>query len=88
MTMQQSSKNRIWNIAKREMRQLSARPIYLFSMVFAPLFSALFFITLMDEGLPTELPIAVVDLDNSSTSRGLIRQLDAFGQTADRKSVV
>ena len=80
--MQQSSKNRIWNIAKREMRQLSARPIYLFSMVFAPLFSALFFITLMDEGLPTELPIAVVDLDNSSTSRGLIRQLDAFGQTA------
>ena len=80
--MQQSSKNRIWDIAKREMRQLSARPIYLFSMVFAPLFSALFFITLMAEGLPTELPIAVVDLDNSSTSRGLIRQLDAFGQTA------
>jgi ABC-2 type transport system permease protein len=50
-------------------------------MVFAPLFSALFFITLMDEGLPTELPIAVVDLDNSSTSRGLVRQLDAFSQT-------
>ena len=35
----------------------------------------------MHEGLPTDLPIAVVDMDNSATSRNLIRQLDAFEQT-------
>lgn len=76
-----TNKPSVWNIAKREMKQLTARPLYLFSMVFAPIFSALFFITLMQEGLPTKLPIAVVDLDNSTTSRSLIRQLDAFEQT-------
>ena len=37
-----------------------------------------FFTTLMDEGLPEDMPVGVVDLDNTSTSRGLIRRLDAF----------
>lgn len=36
---------------------------------------------LMNEGLPHKLPIAVVDLDNTATSRKLIRQLDAFPRT-------
>ena len=36
----------------------------------------------MQDGLPTNLPIAVVDMDGSATSRNLIRQLDAFEQTA------
>jgi len=68
-------------IAQREMRRLISRPLYLFSMLFAPLFSALFFLSLMDSGLPTDLPIAVVDMDNTSTSRNLSRQLSAFQQT-------
>ena len=35
----------------------------------------------MKEGLPTDMPIAVVDMDGSSNSRNLVRQLDAFEQT-------
>ena len=35
----------------------------------------------MSSGLPSRIPIAVVDLDNTTTSRALIRQLDAFGKT-------
>ncbi|GHV55763.1 membrane protein [Bacteroidia bacterium] len=35
----------------------------------------------MFNGLPTDLPVAVVDLDNTSVSRELIRQLDAFEGT-------
>lgn len=35
----------------------------------------------MKEGLPTDMPVAVVDLDGSSNSRNLARQLDAFEQT-------
>jgi len=50
-------------------------------MLFAPALSVVFFITLMQEGLPKDLPIAVVDMDNTATSRNLIRQLDAFEQT-------
>jgi ABC-2 type transport system permease protein len=39
------------------------------------------FICMMNSGLPSKIPIAVVDLDNTSTSRALIRQLDAFSKT-------
>jgi ABC-2 type transport system permease protein len=38
----------------------------------------LFFTTLLDEGVPQELPVGVVDLDNTSTSRALARRLDGF----------
>jgi ABC-2 type transport system permease protein len=68
-------------IAKREMKRLASKPLYAFCMLFAPLFSAVFFLTLMDSGLPVKMPVAVVDLDNSASSRILIRQLSAFEQT-------
>lgn len=78
------SLRRIWLIARREVQRLVARPIYLFCMLGAPVISIIFFVSLMREGLPTDLPIAVVDMDGSATSRDLVRQLDAFGQTEVR----
>ena len=75
------SLHRIWLIAKREVHRLVAQPIYFFCMLIAPAICVIFFVSLMHEGLPTDLPIAVVDMDNSATSRNLIRQLDAFEQT-------
>ncbi len=74
--------SRIVMIWKRELKNLTSRPLYMFGMVIAPLFSVFFFLTLMGEGLPSKLPIAVVDQDNSSVSRKLVRQLDAFKQTS------
>ena len=68
-------------VAQREMRRMVSTPIYFFCMLVAPIISLVFFVSLMHGGLPTDLPIAVVDLDNTSTSRNLIRQLDAFSQT-------
>ena len=47
-------------------------------MLVFPLVLVLFFTTMLDEGLPQDLPIGVVDQDNSSTSRGLVRNLDAM----------
>lgn len=72
----------LWQVMKRECRRLVSRPLYLFCMVIAPLFCYIFFTTLMNSGLPTDLPIGAVDLDNTTTSRNIIRNLDAFGQTA------
>lgn len=71
----------LWLVMKRECRRLVSRPLYLFCMVIAPLFCYIFFTTLMDSGLPTNLPVGAVDMDQSATSRNLIRNLDAFGQT-------
>jgi ABC-2 type transport system permease protein len=47
-------------------------------MVVFPLLVVLFFTSLMDEGQPLNLPVAVVDQDNTSTTRALTRSLDAF----------
>lgn len=80
MTIQEGIR-RIGSIAGREVGRIVAKPLYLYGMLFAPLLSLVFFLSLMHEGLPTDLPIAVVDMDNSATSRNLIRQLDAFEQT-------
>ena len=40
-----------------------------------------FFTSLMGEGQPAEMPVGVVDLDNSPTSRKIVRSLDAFQNT-------
>ena len=80
MTLQESLV-RIGSVARRELRRLTTQPIYLFCMVGAPLICFIFFLSLMGKGLPTDLPLAVVDEDNSATSRSLIRQLDAFEQS-------
>ena len=68
----------IWRIAKREMKILMKNPIFLCCMVIFPLLTMLFFTSLLDEGVPQEMPVGVVDLDNSSTSRALVRRLDGF----------
>ncbi len=68
----------IWRIAKREMKILMKNPIYLCCMVIFPLLTMLFFTSLLDEGVPQEMPVGVVDLDNSATSRALVRRLDGF----------
>jgi len=71
----------ILHIARRELRRMATRPIYWFSMVLAPLFCYLFFTSLMSSGLPTDLPLGLVDNDRTTTSRNLARNLDAFQQT-------
>lgn len=72
---------RILKIAARECGILVQNPIYLFCMVVFPVIVTFFFTSLMDEGQPTDMPCGIVDLDNTSTSRALIRQLDAFETT-------
>ena len=52
--------------------------IYPGCMVVFPLMVMFFFTSLMDDGLPTEMPIGIVDVDNTTTTRALIRRLDAF----------
>ena len=68
----------ILRIFNRELSILIHNPIYWFCMVIFPVVVILFFTSMMREGLPTELPIGVVDEDNSATTRALIRRLDAF----------
>ena len=62
----------------RELRILVKSPIYGFCMVVFPIAVMMFFTSLLEEGLPESLPIGVVDLDNTSTTRSMVRRLDGF----------
>ena len=68
----------IWTVVKREAKILVMNRLYGFCMVVFPILAILFFTSLLDEGQPADLPVGVVDLDNTSTSRNLVRRLDAF----------
>ena len=69
---------RIYKLSVRECKIFLRNPIYLFCMVIFPLLVMFFFTSLMENGQPEEMPVGVVDLDNSSTTRALIRRLDVF----------
>ena len=68
----------ILDIALRELGILWKNRIYGFCMIVFPVVLVLFFTTMLDDGVALDLPVGVVDQDNSATSRGLIRNLDAM----------
>ena len=53
------------------------RPLYFLGTVAVMLFCTVFYLTFLKDGVPDDVPIGVVDLDRSSTSREFCRQLDA-----------
>ena len=59
----------------REMKRMIHRPIYFLGTVGVMGFTYLFFLTFFNEGQPNKMPIAVVDMDNSTISRQFIRNL-------------
>jgi len=62
----------------RELQILRQNHIYRFCMVLFPVLVIFFFTSMMDDGVPTDMPVGIVDLDNTSTTRSLTRRLDAF----------
>ena len=60
---------------------MASRPIYWFCMIVAPIFCFVFFTSLMADGLPTDMPLGLVDNDHTATSRSLARNLNAFEMT-------
>ncbi len=68
---------RIIAVARRELRIIRQRPIYLLGLVGVIAFCAIFFLTFLKDGLPSDVPIGLVDYDYSSTSRNFCQQLDA-----------
>lgn len=64
-------------VMRRELRLMRQRPVYLLASVGVMTFCLIFFLTLLRDRIPQDLPVGVVDLDESSLSRNFIRQLDA-----------
>ena len=62
----------------REWRMCQRRPLVLSVMLIAPLLCALYFTTLMRSGLPTNIPVGLVDEDDSQISRTFSRTLSSL----------
>ena len=62
-------------IMLRSVIQIVRRPIYWVGFFMLPLFMFLFLTTMLDKGLPTRVPAAIVDRDGTSLSRQITQSL-------------
>lgn len=65
------------NVILREFGIWRKRPVYYIAPLAIMAFCSVFYLTFLGDGLPHDLPIGVVDEDNSSLSRNFTSQLDA-----------
>lgn len=70
--------SQIYHIVLRELLIIRRNHIYGFVLLVFPLLVIFFFTTMLGDGLPVDMPVGVVDLDNTSTTRSLEKRLDAF----------
>ncbi len=70
-----------WFIIIREIRAFGTRPIFLMIMFVAPLTFLWLFTSMMSSGLPTKLPAALVDEDDTHVTRQLTRILGSMEET-------
>lgn len=66
---------------KRELRLFAHRPMFLFTMIVAPVLCLVFFTTLMSDGLPVKLPAGLVDEDDTHITRIVVRILGSMEET-------
>lgn len=67
----------IWCVIKRELSRMFVRPLYIFASVGVMVLSTFFFLSIMKSGAPEQIPVAVVDADQSSISRRLCHEMQA-----------
>ena len=65
---------------QRELHRMISRRIYFAACIVLPLFSLVFMATIFGNGKMEDLPVGVVDADNSSASRSIIRMVEATPQ--------
>ncbi len=68
---------KLWAVIARETSIIRRRPIYLLGSVAVMAFCSIFFLSFFQQGLPHDLPIGIVDNDQSWVSREFARNLDA-----------
>ncbi len=65
-------------IFRRSVLQLARRPIYWVAMFILPLGLMLLLTNMMEDGLPSRVPAAIVDKDGTSLSRGITQNLSSM----------
>jgi ABC-2 type transport system permease protein len=71
-----ASSSGLYAVIAREIRRIRSRLIYLLVILILPVMTFLIFIAMFIHGVPRDLPVAVMDGDNSALSRRLVRMID------------
>ena len=71
------SHNGFFAVVKRECHILTSRPLYLFTALILPLFVLFFMKTIFGNGMIDNIPVGIVDEDNSMMSREIERLCSA-----------
>ena len=77
----------LYSVIQRECRRAKAFTSYRLLLTVLPAISILFFATLFWHGTPNNLPIALLDEDDSSLSRTLAQMIDASPEIEIRRSI-
>lgn len=64
-------------VFKREILRMVSRRLYYGATIILPLFSLLFMATIFNNGQMENIPVGVVDMDQTATSRAIVRNVDA-----------
>ena len=75
------------DVVLRELKRIWQFKPYLLILTILPMLSILLFIAIFSKGIPSDLPIAVVDNDNTPLSRKVINMIEATPETAVRYKV-
>lgn len=74
------SHNPFFKVLIREIERMMGSSVYLFTVLIAPLFSFLVLRTIFADGVPADLPVGFVDMDNTVLSRKMGRWIDATAE--------
>lgn len=77
--MNNVSKNNspFYSVLKRELTRMTSRRLYLGVCIILPLFCIFFMVTIFGTGQMENIPIGIVDLDQTATSRNITRTVSA-----------
>lgn len=79
--------NAYCKVVKRELKRVWLYKPYLFTLTILPLSALILFAAIFIEGIPHDLPVAVVDNDHTPLSRKIIDMIDATPETTIRFEV-
>ena len=74
-------------VVQRELKRVWQFKPYLLSITILPLLSMLLFVAIFNRGVPSDLPIAIVDNDNTPLSRKVINMIEATPEIAVRYKI-
>ena len=70
-------KHPLYNVLYRELRRMTSRRLYFGVCLVLPLFCLFFMATIFGSGQMENIPIGIVDQDNTATSRQIVRNISA-----------